>query len=145
MVTWWHNSPGYTCLYRCATTFIRRFSGQYAYSRKVTFLCGSLLGYPVLRGSLRESAKKKTCQCRKVIGLKVGCFVGLFHHPVMTISAFTHAYRHPLFENGTKQLCEPSLYIDMIYRTGTYLNTMSSSKNEFKYYDNTYTAGYVRT
>ena len=35
-------------------------------------------------------------------GLKVYCFIGFFHHPVMTISAFMHAYCHPLFESGTK-------------------------------------------
>ena len=36
------------------------------------------------------------------MGLKVDCFVGFFHYPVTTISAFMHAYCCPLFENGTK-------------------------------------------
>ena len=35
-------------------------------------------------------------------GLKVDCFVGFFHHPVTTMSAFTHAHHHPLFESGIK-------------------------------------------
>ena len=36
------------------------------------------------------------------MGSKVGCFAGFCHHPVMTTSAHTHAYRYPLFESGTK-------------------------------------------
>ena len=35
-------------------------------------------------------------------GSKVDCLVSFFHHPVMTMSAFTHAYRYPLFDSGTK-------------------------------------------
>ena len=78
----------------------------------VTPLCGNLLAYPVLHGSLRKSGKKKTCQqikvkemnrfinyykkCSKRNMLEVDSFVGFFHHPVMTM----HLYRHPLFKSG---------------------------------------------
>ena len=30
----------------------------------------------------------------------------------MTMSAFTHVYCYPLFESGTKQVCEQSLYVE---------------------------------
>ena len=36
------------------------------------------------------------------MGSKVDCLIGFFHHPVMTMSAITHAYCHPLFESGAK-------------------------------------------
>ena len=35
-------------------------------------------------------------------GLKVGFFVIFFHHCVTTMSVHIHAYRHHLFETGTK-------------------------------------------
>jgi len=36
------------------------------------------------------------------MGLKVGCLAGFYHHHVMTTSVYMHAYRHPLYESGTK-------------------------------------------
>ena len=31
---------------------------------------------------------------------KIDCFVGFFHHPVMTTSVIMHVYRYPLFKSG---------------------------------------------
>ena len=47
-------------------------------------------------------------------GSKVDCLVGFFHHPVMTMSAFTHAYRILCSIVEQKQVCKLSLYIDKI-------------------------------
>ena len=44
---------------------------------------------------------------KEEMGLKVDCFVGYFHHSLMTMSAITYVYCYPLFESG-----EPSLYIE---------------------------------
>ena len=32
--------------------------------------------------------------------VEVYCFIGFFHHPVMTMSAFMHAYHYPLFDSN---------------------------------------------
>ena len=44
------------------------------------------------------------------MGLKVDCFVGFFHHPVMTMSSFMHVYRYTLLKVEQEQVCKPSLY-----------------------------------
>ena len=48
---------------------------------------------------------------------EVHCFAGFCHHRLVTTSAHTHAYHYPLFESEMKkQVCEPSLYVEKIYR-----------------------------
>ena len=58
------------------------------------------------------------------MGLRVDCFVGFFHYPVMIMSASTHAFRYPLFESGTKTGCEHRC----IQKRYSYFNPMSAVK-----------------
>jgi len=46
------------------------------------------------------------------VGLKMA---GFFYHCVMTTSVHMHVYCYPLYESRTKQVCEHSLYIEMIF------------------------------
>ena len=48
------------------------------------------------------------------MGLKIGCLAGFFHHCVTTTSVHMHVYHYPLYEIGTKQICERSLYVENI-------------------------------
>ena len=45
---------------------------------------------------------------------KAGCLAGFWHNRVTTMSPRMHAYRYPLFESGSKQVCEQSLYVEKI-------------------------------
>ena len=48
------------------------------------------------------------------MGSKAGCLAGFWHHGVMTMCARMHAYRYPLFESGSKKVCEKLLYVEKI-------------------------------
>ena len=78
--------------------------------------CSNLLGYPVLCRSLYKSARRKadrescmneyvgllTTITKEETGLKDHCLVDFFHHLVMTMNVFTHAYHYSLFNSGTR-------------------------------------------
>ena len=39
----------------------------------------------------------------KRTGSKVGCFVGFYHHYLVTMSVHIHVYRYPFFESGMRK------------------------------------------
>ena len=70
------------------------------------------------------------------MGSKVGCFAGFCHHYLTTMSVHMHVYHYPLFESGTKRVCEQSLYAGKT--ECYYVNTKNNSKNiiiNFSYND----------